>query len=390
MILFKIIRKLGMGQLTGGEVLFLVRRLQCPAHPAAWSNLGKTYGLDESSLRDLQRVVLRRLSFEGLTQVESWLDGWAGDDYINQLTHTERVNLRLLVDEAISLQTPSSDYKQARPAPAPLLAGDEKEQLAILQELPRSHPSLGFRPEKVGQSSRRANGQVHSLPPQSAGRIPLSQPPNAKAVSTIENDPVLLSCPFVIVNHMTQPERFLEELYKLYGWLSGSSYTVNALYHFMANQGYRLNYNNIQKALDFLYALGIIAPMTSSLPHDSIQLTLSANQNVSQFRRACAEKFTQRIKGNAVLLAAIDYLDCAPFDQIKRVAFGNVPIADAISRMMVWEAFGIVQRQKKDSWKITQAGRALVASLPPVQLITANELEPAPRLTNNDDWLDVL
>lgn len=388
--LLTVIRKLGMGQITGGEILFLFRRLQCPADSEGWSNLSKTYELDESSLRDLERVVLQRLSFDGLMQVESWLDGWAGDDYINRLTHSERINLRLLVDEAISLHSRSSDRKLARPAPAPSLAGDEKEQLAMLQVLPQSRRSLGIQLEKAGQSDRQANRQVHTLPTQTLNQTPPSHLPKVKVAPMTENDPVLLSCPFVIVNHTTQPEQFLEELYKLYGWLEGSVCTVSALRHFMADQGYRLNYNNIHKALELLYALGIIAPMTSCLPLDSIQPTLSANLNVSQFRLACAEKFTQRIQGNAVLLATIDHLDCAPFDRIKRVAFGNVRIADASLRLIVWEAFGIVQRQKKDSWKITQAGRALVAALPSIHLVTANEAELAPKLTNNDDWLDVL
>jgi hypothetical protein len=359
-----ILHKLGFSQLTDDDIQFIIRRLRCDVTPEARANLIAECMMDEASFREREQRVMLQLSFDGLMQVESWLDGWAGDDYIKRLTLTERRNLRWLVDEALALHTPDAAPKQTLPMP---LFRDSHEKA-----LTASRPAGEIAPTKLRRTFEAPFAGTRS-----------------KESSTPETGPILQNCPVVMVSRHTQPDQLLVSLFDLYNWLSGAHSTLSNLHQFMSEKGHLRGYSQLQQALDFLYVVGIIAPMTARQMDALVPITLTANLTVSQFRRACAEKFTQRIQGNREVLAAIDQLNDVSLNRIKQIVFTVTQLSDLPVRLIVWEAFGLIEQQKKKNWQITQAGRTLVATLPPVHFVLAQGPDQVSAALNHD-WLDIL
>jgi len=206
----------------------------------------------------------------------------------------------------------------------------------------------------------------------------------------VSDEQMLATCPTVIVSDYKHPHEFLELLGTLHTWLHETVRTPAALRQWLEQQWRPMLQYDFQHALDLLYALGIIANMDIAQLPSQVQPTQPVNQPLPQFRCACAEKFARRVSGNHALLAAIDHLNHSPLNQITRTAFGGANVPDLKTRLTIFEALGVIQREKKQHWSVTQAGRLIVASLQPIMLFVADMTEPAPKTVSSDDWLNVL
>lgn len=384
--LLTITRKLGMGQITGAEILFLIRRIRCEPGASGWTGLTSLYGQNEDELRNLENIVLRRLSFDGVTQVEAWLDGWAGEDYINRLSSTERTNLKTLVEDALWLHILALRHKQARPAVHPLLAGNERDQLLALEKAHLPQKTLRVPPKKTDSKPKPAKGKKAKARTQTTPKPVKAQ----RAANDLQvGNEVFLACPIVILNDATQQERFFENLVRLHLWLNEALRTVGEMRQMTATLWRPMIQADFQRTLDLFFTLGVIGRTNGSQTSVTVSPTLSSKLTIAQVRLACAESFVKRIDGNHALLAAVDHLSYAPLERIKVAAFGDEVVLDLEFRLRVFAALGMVQAEKKQAWSISQAGRDLVASMPSVQLTVANVTEALPT-SPDTDWLDVL
>jgi len=364
-------------QLTSAELLFLTRRLSYDYSATAWVMLSAFYGHNEKILRDIERRVLMRMSFEGLKQVRALLSDLTDSHPASSLTASEQSNLNALVEYALLLQTIAQSRHEKHPDPASLLADTTRRRTSKSKTARPAESPLAPAPALPTEPSARSS-QV--IPPSVA---------NKKQPSTRHQpDGTLSDCPSVIMTSLKQPETFLEGLVQLNDWLTESPRSVGEVRYFMW-QKWRSSYADLQSALDLLYALGVIAPSNADPVEAIVRPTLAANLSIRQFRRACADAFAHRVEGNTRLLSALDQLNEMSPNRIQRVAFGDVPVFDLITRLTLWEALGVVQHQKKDQWTITQGGRDLVMTLPSLGLMIADEQGPVP-LETDDDWLNVL
>ncbi|MCU0496197.1 MAG: hypothetical protein MUF87_02460 [Anaerolineae bacterium] len=383
-LLFFIIHKLSMGRITDEETTFIYHYLKSRHNINGWTQLGDLYGLDELKLQNTEKIILRRLSLNGLMEIKSWLNGWwAGEDYITKLSSSERTCLKKLVDKGIWLHTQASSHHETRPAPPTWLVKSEQAPSVI------SKPSANLIPTSIipPLSEQHTNPlpKVDRQLPRKADHLNSKQEDH----TLTQSEPILAKCPSVIIREMKQPEQFLEALLKLHFWLHEAPRIVAHLEQFVAQQWHLMNPVDFQKALDLLYGVGLLKPLKATQHYLPVVSMLTADLNVAQFRRTCAEKFTHRIQGNHVLLGAMDYFDQVSLDRLHGILAQHQAMPDLLVRLTLWESFGIIQQQRKTSWKITQAGRTLAATLPrfaPPEITQPELIE----LPSEEDWLDVL
>lgn len=351
---------LSESHLTSAEHYFLIQRLSYPTETEARNMLVSYYGHTYEVVVQIERRILLRLSPQGIERVRAWLDGTTPDDPECTLSPVQYGNVKSMVEMAAFLQAKAARAGEQPPVSVAPLLGDRSKAAAA---------------------------------PEKETRQPAPPPPAiVKQPVTPLTDPVpapLADLRLPAHEAVAKPEALLELVWLLHGWLSEQPRTTREMIVYL-NRAWRLRQENAQDALDLLYALGMITRTKAQAGGAQVMPSLPADLNIARFRLACAEAFAVRLAGNDRLLLVLDRLGSAPVQQLGRLVFGDARPLDLPARLLVWEALGIAERGRKETWRITQAGRALVAKLPPLA-ITIEDETVSPALVKPDhDWLDTL
>jgi len=209
---------------------------------------------------------------------------------------------------------------------------------------------------------------------------------------TVSGEKCLQHCPQPLLPAKTYPTAFFESIIVGRELLKENNYTAHKFWWAMVEWAGRATAP--QDAFDAWYAAGLI-PWIDYLNAPNTQLTLTLNKDakVTEARRLCAESLSRRILKMPELLLTIDQIAQPTLVNIQKVLFGDIRAAfDVPQRLLMLTALDLTQITRNE-WRLTDAGRKLLASNPPQSLPDFGEIESFQmdeRDSDERDWQEHL
>lgn len=145
---------------------------------------------------------------------------------------------------------------------------------------------------------------------------------------------------------------------------------------------------NAQEAFNAWYAVELLPPVRyATVDRTKLELTTPTDADLSRMRVHCLDALCRRVAKMPELLLTLTTIGRATIYNIQRTLFGSAAAGfDVPMRLRLLAAFGAV-RPLGDEWRMTEIGRATLATFPGAELPEADQAEE--EADSDLDFLDL-